>query len=337
MCTVCGCSGKVKVGDLELTHEDAHRLGLAHHHHDHGADHAHGEGGHVHDHTHTHDHEHSHDGLVHTHAHSHHHAHSHGPDDHAGPDHAHDHGGGAHDHDHAHHYGLGAAGVSVPGMSQARLIEVETSILAKNDSIASGNRRVLKALGAYAVNLVSSPGSGKTTLLVESIKRLAGRHPLAVIEGDQQTSNDAERIRATGAQAIQVNTGKGCHLDAHMVGHAFERLALNAGGLLLIENVGNLVCPAEFDLGEAHKVVILSVTEGEDKPLKYPNMFAASDLMLLTKTDLLPHLTFDVAKCIEYARRVNPKIAVLQVSAKSGEGMDEWLAWLEQGVAAAKN
>ena len=276
-----------------------------------------------------HEHEHRHDdGTVHSHAHHHDgehaHTHSHGVPQAPGgfsyaPRHPH------HGHEHAH----------APGLAPGRMVQIEQDILAKNNGYASANRRQWKARGLFAINLVSSPGSGKTTLLVESIKRLAGRHPLAVIEGDQQTSNDAERIRATGAQAIQVNTGKGCHLDAHMVGHAFERLDLAQGGLLLIENVGNLVCPAEFDLGEAHKVVILSVTEGEDKPLKYPNMFAASDLMLLTKTDLLPHLTFDVAKCIEYARRVNPKIAVLQVSAKSGEGMDEWLAWLEQGVAGA--
>ena len=273
-----------------------------------------------------HEHEHRHeDGTVHSHAHHHdgQHAHTH-PHAPGGLSYAPRH---PHGHEHAH----------APGLTPGRMVQIEQDILAKNNAYASANRKDWKARGLFAINLVSSPGSGKTTLLVESIKRLAGRHPLAVIEGDQQTSNDAERIRATGAQAIQVNTGKGCHLDAHMVGHAFERLALNAGGLLLIENVGNLVCPAEFDLGEAHKVVILSVTEGEDKPLKYPNMFAASDLMLLTKTDLLPHLSFDTAKCIEYARRVNPKIAVLQVSAKSGEGMDEWLAWLEQGVAAAKN
>ena len=273
-----------------------------------------------------HEHEHRHeDGTVHSHAHHHdgQHAHTH-PHAPGGLSYAPRH---PHGHEHAH----------APGLTPGRMVQIEQDILAKNNAYASANRKDWKARGLFAINLVSSPGSGKTTLLVESIKRLAGRHPLAVIEGDQQTSNDAERIRATGAQAIQVNTGKGCHLDAHMVGHAFERLALNAGGLLLIENVGNLVCPAEFDLGEAHKVVILSVTEGEDKPLKYPNMFAASDLMLLTKTDLLQHLSFDTAKCIEYARRVNPKIAVLQVSAKSGEGMDEWLAWLEQGVAAAKN
>jgi len=278
-----------------------------------------------------HEHEHRHDdGTVHSHAHHHDgehaHTHSHGVPQAPGgfsyaPRHPH------HGHEHSH----------APGLAPGRMVQIEQDILAKNNAYAGANRRLWQARGLFAINLVSSPGSGKTTLLVESIRRLAGRQPLAVIEGDQQTSHDAERIRATGAQAIQVNTGKGCHLDAHMVGHAFERLDLKEGGLLLIENVGNLVCPAEFDLGEAHKVVILSVTEGEDKPLKYPNMFAASDLMLLTKVDLLPHLTFDVAKCIEYARRVNPKIQVLQVSAKSGEGMDGWLAWLEQGVASAKN
>ncbi|MBM3392093.1 MAG: hydrogenase nickel incorporation protein HypB [Betaproteobacteria bacterium] len=274
-----------------------------------------------------HEHEHRHeDGTVHSHAHHHDgehvHTHPHAPGGLSYAPRHHHHG---HEHSHA------------PGLTPGRMVQIEQDILAKNNAYAGANRKLWRERGLFAINLVSSPGSGKTTLLVESIRRLAGRHPLAVIEGDQQTSNDAERIRATGARAIQVNTGKGCHLDAHMVGHAFERLDLNAGGLLLIENVGNLVCPAEFDLGEAHKVVILSVTEGEDKPLKYPNMFAASDLMLLTKTDLLPHLSFDTAKCIEYARRVNPKIEVMQVSAKSGEGMDGWLAWLEQGVASAKN
>lgn len=152
---------------------------------------------------------------------------------------------------------------------------------------------------------------------------------MAVIEGDQQTSQDAERIRATGVRAVQINTGKGCHLDAHMVGHALERLEPEAGSLLFIENVGNLVCPAGFDLGEAHKVVILSVTEGEDKPLKYPDMFHAADLMILNKTDLLPHLQFDVEQCIEYARRVNPRIKVLRLSATTGEGMESWYEWLD--------
>ena len=186
------------------------------------------------------------------------------------------------------------------------MVQIERDILSKNDTYAADNRRRLTERGIFAVNLVSSPGSGKTTLLVETIQRLKGRVPIAVVEGDQQTSTDADRIRATGAPAIQVNTGKGCHLDAHMVGHALERLPLADDSLLLIENVGNLVCPAAFDLGEACKVVILSVTEGEDKPLKYPNMFDAARLMLLNKVDLLPHLRFDVDACLGYARRVNP-------------------------------
>jgi hydrogenase nickel incorporation protein HypB len=154
---------------------------------------------------------------------------------------------------------------------------------------------------------------------------------VAVIGGDQQTANDAERIRAAGAPAVQINTGKGCHLDAHGIDHALDQLGLPEGGVLFIENVGNLVCPADFDLGEAYKVVVLSVTEGEDKPLKYPNMFAASKLMLLNKTDLLPHLDFDVARCIEYARRVNHSIEILQLSARTGDGMDAWLDWIRQG------
>lgn len=152
---------------------------------------------------------------------------------------------------------------------------------------------------------------------------------MAVIEGDQQTTHDADRIRETGVKALQINTGKGCHLDAHMVGHALESLAPEQNSVLFIENVGNLVCPAAFDLGEAHKITILSVTEGEDKPLKYPDMFHASDLMILNKIDLLPHLDFDLDKCIDYARRVNPRIRVLQLSATTGEGMTAWRQWIE--------
>jgi hydrogenase nickel incorporation protein HypB len=208
------------------------------------------------------------------------------------------------------------------------MVEIEKNILSKNDAYADDNRRAFFDHGIFALNLVSSPGSGKTSLLVETVKRLEGKMPVAVIEGDQQTTADAERIRATGVPAIQINTGKGCHLDAHMVGHAFEDLPLVSGGVLFIENVGNLVCPAAFDLGEAHKVVILSVTEGEDKPLKYPDMFAAADLMILNKVDLLPHLDFDVAATIANARKINPRIRVLQVSARTGAGLDEWIAWL---------
>jgi len=233
------------------------------------------------------------------------------------------------------HFGAGAAKVSVPGMSQARAIRLETDILGENDRIAAQNRRHFASHGVTAFNFVSSPGSGKTTLLCATIEALKGRAPglpVSVIEGDQQTAFDADRIRATGAPAIQVNTGKGCHLDAPMVAEAFARLHRHDHGaarsLLFIENVGNLVCPAMWDLGEAAKVAILSVTEGEDKPLKYPDMFAASRVMLVNKVDLLPYLKFDVERCIDFARRVNPDIEVIRVSATTGEGMDEWLAWI---------
>ena len=266
-------------------------------------------------------------------------------------------------------YGAGAARVSVPGLSQARAIKLEHDILGANDRIAAHNREHFAAHGVLALNLVSSPGSGKTTLLCATIEALRRRHPalpVAVIEGDQQTAFDAERIRATGAPAIQINTGKGCHLDAPMVAAAFAQLHKHsheqghahvhehghdhghqhehgvkhshahahghehtAPSLLFIENVGNLVCPALWDLGERAKVAILSVTEGEDKPLKYPDMFAAARLMILNKIDLLPHVQFDVARCIELARRVNPGIEVLQVSASTGAGLDDWLHWLE--------
>ncbi|MCQ9375424.1 hydrogenase nickel incorporation protein HypB [Methyloversatilis sp. XJ19-13] len=236
------------------------------------------------------------------------------------------------------HFGAGAAKVSVPGMSQARAIRLETDILGENDRVAAQNRALFAAYGVTALNFVSSPGSGKTTLLcatIEALKARAPGLPVAVIEGDQQTSFDADRIRATGAPALQINTGKGCHLDAPMVAEAFARLQRDDRGhgdgrsLLFIENVGNLVCPAMWDLGEAAKVAILSVTEGEDKPLKYPDMFAASALMLVNKIDLLPYLNFDIERCIAFARRVNPAIEVIRVSATTGEGMGDWLAWME--------
>jgi len=215
--------------------------------------------------------------------------------------------------------------------SPSRLVKIERDILAKNNSHAADNRNYLAVHGIFALNLVSSPGSGKTSLLVKTITALQGNKTIAVIEGDQQTDNDAARIRAAGAPAVQINTGKGCHLDASMVAQAMQQLNLQDHSLLLIENVGNLVCPASFDLGEAHKVVILSVTEGEDKPLKYPDMFRAADLMLLNKCDLLPYLEFDVALAIDYALRINPKLKVIRISASSGEGMVEWLAWITQG------
>ena len=192
-----------------------------------------------------------------------------------------------------------------------------------------------KRAGVFALNLVSSPGSGKTTLLVKTVEALQSRLPVAVIEGDQETSLDAERVRATGVPSIQINTGRGCHLDAHMVGHALEDLPLKRRSILFIENVGNLVCPAGFDLGEAGKVAILSVTEGDDKPLKYPDAFAASRLMILSKIDLLPHVDFDVGRCIGHARAINPDIAVLQLSAKTGDGMGAWIDWLVTSASRA--
>lgn len=295
MCTVCGCGDTVTADGKVISHDEAHRLGLAHSHAPvfHPAEPA----------------------LPFPHVHAT----------------GHDHDNHDHDHHH-HHYGTGAAGISVPGMSQARLIEVETSILAKNDAIAASNRRVLEALGVLALNLVSSPGSGKTTLLCKTIEALGGA-PLAVIEGDQQTSADADRIRATGARAIQINTGKGCHLDARMVGHAIDELRPRTGSYLFIENVGNLVCPAAFDLGEEAKVAILSVTEGEDKPLKYPDMFTAARLAILNKIDLAPYCDVDLDAYEASLRRVNPRIEVLRVSARTGEGMAGWLDWLHARLA----
>jgi len=258
---------------------------------------------------HLHEHEHGHvhaDGTVHSHARD-------------------------HDHGHPHEEEQGAQ-----SSGAGRLVAIEKDILAKNDEFAASNRQAFADRAVFAVNLVSSPGSGKTTLLVKTIEALKARVPVAVIEGDQQTSRDAERIRATGAPAVQINTGRGCHLDAHMVGHALDRLSLTQGQVLMIENVGNLVCPAAFDLGEAHKVVILSVTEGEDKPLKYPDMFRAASLMLLNKCDLLAHLDFDVDAAIGYAHRVNPGLRVMRLSARTGEGMEPWLAWIEAGAAASR-
>ncbi|MDQ6974945.1 MAG: hydrogenase nickel incorporation protein HypB [Mariprofundaceae bacterium] len=235
----------------------------------------------------------------------------------------------SHKHAHDHDYSQGVAGVHVAGLTQTRLVSIEQDILAKNNGYADANRGYFSRHGILTLNLVSSPGAGKTTLLTKTIQALNGAFPMSVIEGDQQTANDAERIRATGVKAVQINTGKGCHLDAHMIGHAMDDLKLKDKSLLFIENVGNLVCPAAFDLGEAHKVVILSTPEGEDKPLKYPDMFHAADLMILNKIDLLPYLDFDVQACINHARRVNPAIKVLQLSASTGHGMDHWLHWIK--------
>lgn len=282
------------------------------HHHGHDDHHAHS-----HEHTHSHEHEHEHE-------HSHDHEHSHEHEEQFSP---------VIDNDNMH-YGQGEAGTHAPGISQKRMLKIEMDVLDKNNRIAVHNREHFAQQNVLALNLVSSPGSGKTTLLTQTLKQLTQRVPCAVIEGDQQTTNDADRIRETGVAAIQVNTGKGCHLDAQMVHDATHQLGLKDNSILFIENVGNLVCPASFDLGEKHKVAILSVTEGEDKPLKYPHMFAAADLMIINKIDLVPHLNIDVQACIESARRVNPNIEIIALSATTGEGMEEWLAWLESRLCA---
>jgi hydrogenase nickel incorporation protein HypB len=223
-----------------------------------------------------------------------------------------------------------------------RVIQLQADVLRENVRCAARNREHFRQHGVLALNFVSSPGSGKTTLLCSVIARLRQRAPgveVAVIEGDQQTSRDAERIRALGVAAVQINTGKGCHLDAAAVGSGFGRLALHArgqGGILFIENVGNLVCPALWDLGERAKVVVVSVTEGEDKPLKYPDMFAASSLMVVNKIDLLPYVCFDVEACAGYARRVNPALEVVRVSATRGDGVSELVDWMLRADAASQ-
>ncbi|HEX4386397.1 MAG TPA: hydrogenase nickel incorporation protein HypB [Myxococcales bacterium] len=257
-------------------------------------------------HAHSHEHGHSHE-----HQHGHPHSHSHGDDGHS-------HGAG---HEHRHH--------------EPVTVSLEARVLAKNDALAGRNRAWFAGREILALNLVSSPGSGKTALLERTIRELNGELSLSVIEGDQETSNDADRIRKAGAPAVQVNTGTGCHLDAEMVEKGLRELQPKAGGVVMIENVGNLVCPSLFDLGERAKVVVISVTEGEDKPLKYPHMFRAARLMLVNKIDLLPHLEFDVARLIENAARVNPGIVAIQVSARTGEGLGNWYRWIREERAKA--
>jgi len=216
---------------------------------------------------------------------------------------------------------------------QAAVIELETRILAKNDALAARNRAWFTGREILALNLVSAPGAGKTTLLERMIRDLGGELQLAVLEGDQATRLDSERIRAAGAPVVQLNTGTGCHLEADMVASGLDELRPAFGSVVLIENVGNLVCPAMFDLGERAKVAILSVTEGEDKPLKYPHMFAAASLMILNKIDLLPHVDFSVERALAHAREVNPAIEMLTLSARTGEGLEGWYDWLRREAA----
>jgi hydrogenase nickel incorporation protein HypB len=260
----------------------------------------------VHDHDHDHDHRHAHEhghGHEHVHADGSRHSHPHRPDD-------------------------------APG---AEMLTLQTRILAKNDAFADKNRAWFRGREILALNLVSSPGSGKTTLLERTIKDLKDKFKLFVVEGDQATARDGERIRAAGAAAVQINTGSGCHLEADMLGRALQHLKPGAGSIVMIENVGNLVCPALFDLGERCKVVIFSVTEGEDKPLKYPTMFGAASVMILNKIDLLPYVEFDVARAIANAKQINPDIVVLRLSGRTGEGFEAWYEWLRKEVDALRD
>lgn len=311
MCVTCGCSDGAQATVTRV-------------------DHTHGEPPHSHPYseeeaaaTHTHT---LADGTVITHTHGDTASHSHTAHSHT----AHT---GHEPHTHHHHQhsdGEGHSSAHAHSQVHGTTLTLEQNILSKNDLMAAQNRGWLKGRQITALNLVSSPGAGKTTLLVKTISDLQCEIPIAVIEGDQETAQDAERIAATGCPTIQVNTGTGCHLEAAMVERGLDALNPPNHSLLLIENVGNLVCPALFDLGEKAKVAMLSVTEGEDKPIKYPHMFRASQVMVLTKIDLLPYVSFDVDRCLAYARQVNPELTIFQVSAVSGEGLAEWYGWLRE-------
>ncbi|GHE01098.1 hypothetical protein U879_13125 [Defluviimonas sp. 20V17] len=257
----------------------------------------------------------------------------HDHDHHHGHDHGHEHGH-AHSHDHHHpHEGDDKPHAHGPN---GEIISLEQAVLSKNDSIAARNRGWFEGRGVLALNLVSSPGAGKTTLLERTIAEMAGERPIYVIEGDQMTTNDAERIRAAGARAIQINTGAGCHLEADMIADAVATLDPEPGALLLIENVGNLVCPSMFDLGEHMKVAVISTTEGEDKPLKYPHMFRAAGLVIINKIDLAPHVDFDEDLCRRNIAEVNGTARILSLSARTSEGMDNWLGFLDGAVVGRR-
>lgn len=289
MCGTCGCGE-----DNHITYSKPGKGELLH--------------GHSHLHKHAdgteHEHEHEHIGD-----HAHHHGHTHNQQHAGGISHSHEHVR-TDEHYHSHE------------------ISLEINVLSENNKLAERNRGYFEALNIKAYNLVSSPGSGKTSLLEKTISELKGKNDFYIIEGDQQTMNDAERISKTGAPVIQINTGNGCHLDAHMVNHAAKELEPKQGAILFIENVGNLVCPSLFDLGENKRVVIISVTEGEDKPIKYPTMFASSHLCIINKIDLLPYVDFNIEKAKEYASRVNPQLEFIELSAKTGEGLQKWFTWL---------
>ena len=271
-----------------------------------------------HTHTYTHSHDHEHGNKTHDHQHLHGHVHENGEGIVVDNGHGHHHHNHDHDHDHDHHH----------DHSNGRQVVIEQDALQQNKLRAERNRGYFEAKKLLALNLVSSPGSGKTSLLEKTIKALKGKTNIFVIEGDQQTMNDASRIDAAGAPVVQINTGNGCHLDAEMVNKALKKLDIREEGILMIENVGNLVCPSLFDLGEAKRVVIISVTEGDDKPLKYPTMFETSNICIINKTDLLPYVDFDVELTKEYALRVNPNLKFFELSVKTGEGMKPWFDFL---------
>lgn len=305
MCGTCGCgdenSVKITKPGEKHYHLHLHSDGTSHSH-DH--DHSHEEG-----HGHSHSHEHQHHFHTHTHADGSEHTHEH--------DHNHEDGHThSHSHDHEHHH------------EHSKEIILEQNVLLKNDLNAQKNKGYFEAKNIFTINLVSSPGSGKTSLLERTIKDLKEQISIYVIEGDQQTLNDAERIKNAGAQAIQINTGSGCHLEADMVFKAAKQLDIQDNSVLVIENVGNLVCPSMFDLGENSRVVVISTTEGEDKPLKYPNMFRSSQICIINKTDLLPYLDFDVEVCKQNALKVNHHLKFFEISVRTGEGMQDWYNWL---------
>jgi hydrogenase nickel incorporation protein HypB len=322
MCGTCGCGGEATLsvpgreGEATAEAAGAHDHGHGHHHH----------------------HHHEHHSRSHSHSHSHeHHVHGHGDD---GDDHHHDHhhhDRHAHDHGDAHVRDLHHPADHGGARGKPRtVVELEAQVLAKNDALAARNRAWFAGREILAVNLMSSPGAGKTTLLERTIRDLGHELALFVLEGDQATANDGARIRAAGAPVVQINTGTGCHLEADMVARGLMELKPPPGAVVLIENVGNLVCPAMFDLGERAKVAVLSVTEGEDKPLKYPHMFRAAEVMILNKIDLLPYVDFDAERAVACAREVNPDITVLRLSARSGEGLEAWYGWLRRELAAAR-
>jgi hydrogenase nickel incorporation protein HypB len=296
MCSTCGCGSDdngAKVIDLKEVNHQ-----------------------HTHDHDHHHDHEHHHD-HDHPHSHSHQHGHGHEHSHEHKHDHGHDHNH-SHDHDHEH---------------QHRVIELERDILQQNDLAAARNRGYFEAKHICAINLVSSPGSGKTSFLERTLSDLKDQIDFQVIEGDQQTLNDAKRIEAVAVPVIQINTGKGCHLDGDMIQRALKKLEPKDHSVLMIENVGNLVCPSMFDLGEELRIVIISTTEGDDKPIKYPDMFHGSQLCIINKIDLLPYVNFDVEKAKDYAKQLNPSMIFFEVSATTGEGMENWYQYLKNRIS----